>query len=92
MARDCILTRKRVSHLLCIVIGNQFGLWRWKQREAFGHERIKRILMGANVVRDVLYGAMERRKGGMIAIAGDLAFQVLPESLNQVQIRRIGRQ
>ncbi len=48
--------------------------------------------MVSDVVEDVLHGAPKGRKGGVIAIARHFALEVLPEALNQVQIRRIGRQ
>lgn len=60
--------------------------------EVFSHERGEFIGVVPEVVQDTLDGDTKLRKGRVEAIAGDVRAQKLPESLDQVEIRGVGRQ
>jgi hypothetical protein len=74
------------------VIGNGFVLLRCKELKALGHECGEFVTIVAKVGQDLLNRTAELRKGGVVAIARHLALQELPEALDQVQVRRVGRQ
>jgi hypothetical protein len=60
--------------------------------KALGQEARELLAVGSDVVEDVLDRGAKLGEGGVIAIAGHLALEKLPETLDQVQVRRVGWQ
>ena len=69
-----------------IVIGNWFVLWRGEELETFSHQRRQLLMIGSDVVQNLLNRRPKFGKGGVVAIARHLALEKLPEPLDQVQI------
>jgi hypothetical protein len=60
--------------------------------KALGEEAGEFSAVQREVVQDLLNCGAKLGKGDVVAVARGLVFEELPEALDQVQVRRVGRQ